>query len=274
MDKIDIVGKSVVQHGQDSNRVYMMDMRPSDFPDIIEKIDTLADSSGYTKLFAKVAARYAPAFFAAGYETEAFVPGFFNGEEDALFLMKYKDQNRKRINEQEMKAFQKLLLAEINTENTPRNSSYSIRQLLPTDAEEMAKVFRQVFASYPFPIFDPEFLKHEMSQTTCYFGAFHEHKLVGISSAECNHKLKNAEMTDFAVLPSERGKKLAMRLLQVMEDFLSAYKFRSFYTIARLKSLSMNKTFRNNGYRYSGTLINNTQIAGNIESMNVWYKQV
>ena len=81
-------------------------------------------------------------------------------------------------------------------------------------------------------------------------------------------------MTDFAVLPSERGKKLAMRLLQVMEDFLSAYKFRSFYTIARLKSLSMNKTFRNNGYRYSGTLINNTQIAGNIESMNVWYKQV
>jgi hypothetical protein len=44
------------------------------------------------------------------------------------------------------------------------------------------------------------------------------------------------------------------------------------YTIARAKSPGMNITFARNGYEYSGTLINNTQISGKIESMNVWLK--
>jgi hypothetical protein len=34
----------------------------------------------------------------------------------------------------------------------------------------------------------------------------------------------------------------------------------------------MNVTFARCGYRFAGTLINNTQISGRIESMNVWYK--
>jgi len=34
----------------------------------------------------------------------------------------------------------------------------------------------------------------------------------------------------------------------------------------------MNITFSRMGYRYSGTLLNNTNISGRLESMNVWYK--
>jgi hypothetical protein len=34
----------------------------------------------------------------------------------------------------------------------------------------------------------------------------------------------------------------------------------------------MNITFARAGYRYAGTLVNNTQICGQLESMNVWYK--
>jgi len=36
----------------------------------------------------------------------------------------------------------------------------------------------------------------------------------------------------------------------------------------------MNKTFAYAGYKYGGTLIRNTQICGELESMNVWYKQL
>jgi hypothetical protein len=36
----------------------------------------------------------------------------------------------------------------------------------------------------------------------------------------------------------------------------------------------MNITFAKNGYEYAGTLKNNTNISGNIESMNVWYKHL
>jgi len=34
----------------------------------------------------------------------------------------------------------------------------------------------------------------------------------------------------------------------------------------------MNITFARNNYSFAGTLINNTNISGQIESMNVWYK--
>jgi hypothetical protein len=44
------------------------------------------------------------------------------------------------------------------------------------------------------------------------------------------------------------------------------------YTIARALSPGMNITFAKMGYNYAGTLKNNCNISGCIESMNVWYK--
>ena len=49
---------------------------------------------------------------------------------------------------------------------------------------------------------------------------------------------------------------------------------RTAYTIARAISPGMNITFAKAGYKFSGTLINNTNISGGIESMNVWYKSL
>ncbi|MEZ4485255.1 MAG: hypothetical protein R2864_11955 [Syntrophotaleaceae bacterium] len=36
----------------------------------------------------------------------------------------------------------------------------------------------------------------------------------------------------------------------------------------------MNITFAKHGYSYGGTLTNNTQISGDLESMVVWYKRI
>ena len=46
------------------------------------------------------------------------------------------------------------------------------------------------------------------------------------------------------------------------------------YTIARALSFGMNITFARRGYLFAGTLVNNTNISGRIESMNVWYKRL
>jgi hypothetical protein len=46
----------------------------------------------------------------------------------------------------------------------------------------------------------------------------------------------------------------------------------TWYTIARALSAGMNITFAKAGYRYAGTLVNNTDISGTIESMNVWWR--
>ena len=81
-------------------------------------------------------------------------------------------------------------------------------------------------------------------------------------------------MTDFAVLEKYRGNNLACHLLGAMEEKLPELGVKTAFTIARAKSFGMNITFAKSGYTYSGTLVNNTDISGQIESMNVWYKNI
>jgi putative beta-lysine N-acetyltransferase len=251
-----------------------MHLHPQDFPGLIDTIETLSIKNGYTKIFAKIPAHLGISFKAAGYELEAMVPGFFNGEEDAFFMARYLEDQRRKPNRKELEAFQQLLMEAVPGELAPLGPGHLIRKLGEKDTGAMIAVFRRVFDSYPFPIFDPQFLIKSMKEETRYFGLFQEDELVGISSAECNDRQKYAEMTDFAVLPGQRGKNIATHLLREMEAYLLDKGFKTLYTIARLKSLPMNKTFLISHYRYAGTLTNNTQIAGRIESMNVWYKNV
>jgi beta-lysine N6-acetyltransferase len=78
------------------------------------------------------------------------------------------------------------------------------------------------------------------------------------------------EMTDFATLPELRGQGAAQSLLLAMEEAMRARGLQLAFTIARAYSAGMNVTFAKCGYRYGGTLCNNTNISGNIESMNLW----
>jgi putative beta-lysine N-acetyltransferase len=79
-------------------------------------------------------------------------------------------------------------------------------------------------------------------------------------------------MTDFATLPDGRGRGIALSLLALMEQDPKVRTMRTAYTIARSLSPGMNITFAKAGYAYGGTLTNNTDISGSIESMNIWYK--
>ncbi|HNW50099.1 MAG TPA: putative beta-lysine N-acetyltransferase [Prolixibacteraceae bacterium] len=265
--------RSRISHDHESDRAYLIEMDPSDFPAIIPFMEELADANGYSKLFAKVPAKYLPAFLNSGYLIEAFVPCFYDGKEDAVFLVKYFSEERKRPEGDSLEKFQQMLLIPPEPLTFPLDTDYDIRALGEPDVRQMVTVFCEVFETYPFPIFDPEFIIKTMDKnSTYYFGAFFRGNLVAISSAECCCVNRNAEMTDFAVVPEHRGRQLALHLLSYMEKKLFREGFITLYTIARLNSLPMNKTFYRMGYKYLGSLINNTQISGKIESMNVWYK--
>jgi putative beta-lysine N-acetyltransferase len=267
--------KSVISHDKESDRVYLMNLDPEDFPDIISYMEELANANQYSKLFAKIPAKYGPAFFAAGYVNEATIPGFYDNQEDALFLVKYKYEERSYPEIGALILLQQMLLQPAKDEKHELDECYTLRLLTEKDTPTMIPIFKEVFETYPFPIYELSFLiKNIQENGTRYFGAFYNKKLVAISSAECNACKKNAEMTDFAVLRAHRGKRLSNYLLSFMEDTLAKDGFKTLYTIARLYSLPMNKTFYNNGYKYAGTLTRNTQISGKIESMNVWYKKM
>jgi putative beta-lysine N-acetyltransferase len=273
-DVIETFGHSLIQHGKSNDRIYLMNLAQTDFPEIIPFLDRLAVTRGYTKIFAKVPAFAKRIFMDSGYDVEATIPGLYRGEEEAFFMAKFFCQERQK----EKKPFlikEVLETAQSKTaigEKAELGDLFTYRVADKEDLQSMAEVYKEVFATYPFPIHDPEYLEGTMDDNVAYVGMWKKERLVALASAEMDVAGRNAEMTDFATLPEFRGRGLANFLLAEMEEAMRTCGIRTAYTIARAYSYGMNITFAKNGYSFSGTLVNNTHISGGLESMNVWHK--
>ncbi len=273
-DSLEIFGRSLIHHGPYNDRAYLMKLHEEDCGEIVQSLDMLASSRGYSKIFAKVPSSVRERFVAGGYVQEAKIPGFYPGGDDACFMGKYFTASRAR--EQQPQLVKDVLdaagaAAEVPT-LTPLPQGFTVRLAVEDDGDEMAKIYREVFASYPFPVHDPAFLRAAMRDSTMFFGIWNGAKIAALSSAEMDFHSASAEMTDFATPPAYRGNGFALCLLRQMEDAVKGRGIRSLFTIARAYSFGMNITFARNGYLYGGTLTNNTNISGSLESMNVWYK--
>jgi len=276
IDQIEMFGGSMLQHGPANNRVYLMKLDKRDFPQIIGYINGLALLHGYTKVFAKVPAYARSGFEQEGYQVEAAIPGFFNGSTDGLFMARYFHPDRliDHAADRVHQVLQTALEKAAPEGERPSHSSIEHRLATPADCPRMAELYRQVFASYPFPIHDPEYLVGTMAENVIYAGSWENGRLLALASAEVDQDGKNAEMTDFATTPECRGRGLANQLLGKLETLMTQADIRTCFTIARATSFGMNITFAKNGYAFGGTLIKNTQISGTLESMNVWHKSL
>lgn len=270
-DQIETMNRSLIQHGKSSDRIYLMHLDSGDFPQVIDDLERLSARWDYGKIFVKVPTWAYPAFLANGYRLEAYVPGFFRGETDGVFLGKFRKAERYDPSIKALEVFQDVLQRPFDP---VLPSGYAVSLLDESHIDEMVKIYSEVFPVYPFPIHDADYLGQTMRENVRYFGVFEKERLAGISSMETDLDELNAEMTDFAVLPSQRGKGLANHLLTVMDSSARNEGIRTVYTIARLNSPGMNRTFQKAGYRYGGTLVKNTHISTGIEDMNVWWKQL
>lgn len=277
-DKIEKVGSTTIQHGKFNNRIYLMHFDRQDFPQILEKLDQWAVSNAYSKIFAKAPAWTLSRFKSKGYLLEAKIPRFYGLKNDALFLSRYLDPKRMKLPEVKREEIDNILkIAQekgLKKKRPVLLRPYRLQKLNERHIIELSLLYKEVFATYPFPISDPDFLQKNMAADVEYFGVFKNNVLVAASSAEVDRANGNAEMTDFATRPEARGNKLAGNLLKIMERHMQETGIHLVYTIARSHSPGMNITFARAGYSYSGTLLNNTNISGHIESMNVWYKHL
>ena len=276
-DKIEKIGNFTVQHGKHNNRIYLTKFSWENFPAAISQLDILAGTNGYTKILAKVPALALTPFVQNNYVIEAFVPGYYNNTEDCIMVSKFFSKLRSEKPVQDLSEFYNLSAKiENNGEIKYRHSlKFLIRILNSNDVGQITDVYKKVFETYPFPVFEPRYILKTMEDKSVhYFGIFDKTKLIGISSAEIDVANKNAEMTDFAILPEYRGQNMGYKLLNIMENEMKALNIKTLYTIARLKSPGINIIFLKNGYKLSGFLINNTNISGKIESMNVYYKSL
>ena len=273
-DIITTIGSSLIQHGPLNDRIYLMKLSREDASSVVPRLDDLASAEGYSKIFAKVPAATVREFLAAGYRIEARVPRFFHGVEDGVFLGKYFDEDRRDSADPEIgQVVADALAHAADPGSTKRtNSEWKVTVAGPGDAKYLAALYGQVFETYPFPITDPSYIRETMADNVRYFIVKHEGTLIAASSAEMDPQGMNAEMTDLAVLPAYRGQGISSYLLRHMEGAMEEAGIHIAYTIARAAYPPVNILFARAGYRFGGTLVNNTSICGSFESMNVWYK--
>ena len=126
-DRIQTIGRSRIQHGPLSDRVYLMHLGDGDAGVVIDAMQSLARAEGYTKLFAKIPAKSAAAFTDAGFETEARIPDFYDDGDTALFMSRFRSENRRRPGEAEK--IRNVLEAAL------RRADAGIRRPLPEDCE-------------------------------------------------------------------------------------------------------------------------------------------
>ena len=275
-DKVEKLEHSVIQHGPNNDRVYLMKLAEKDSPEIIDKLHDLSLVKQYTKIFAKVPEKMVDDFLDNEFKKEATIGRFYKGKESAHFVSRFLGAARSFLSFNKKQKIRKNIEVALSKkdENNLEKPNVDFRPLQHEDADQLVSLYEKTFKVYPFPIFDEKYIKKTMDQNIDYFGAFVDDKLVAASSAEKDIENKNAEMTDFRTLPKHRGKNLSYFLLKEREKEMVAQDFKTLFTIARSASIGMNATFARQDYEYAGTLVNNTYIGEDIESMNVWYKHL
>lgn len=276
-DTVTRLGSSVVQHGPCNDRVYLMKLVSEDRDTIIPAIEVLAEQYTYSKIFAKVPASAKDRFCAAGYRAEAHVPGMFGGAEDGWFLARYLKPSRADPGDAALVTAEVLRTAMSQSDGCHSggiSSDFVISEANQDDVHALAALYTEVFETYPFPIHDPAYLRETMDDNIRYFIVRAGCRVVAASSTEVDMSGKNVEMTDFATHPAYRGKGLCPALLTAMEEKMRCCGIHTSFTIARAAFYPINLAFARAGYRFGGTLVNNTNICGAFESMNVWYKSL
>jgi beta-lysine N6-acetyltransferase len=269
-------GGTTIQHGRFNNRVYVMKLAISDIPEIIRYTDDLARKEGYSKIFVKVPEASVEIFANDGYITEATVPFFFQGKESSVFMAKYLDPKRKELRDP-------LITANVLSEAFGHAGEravhalpdgFSLMHAHAGDVKDIAALYRTVFQTYPFPISDPEYIHESMQGNIRYFVIKKSHQLAAVASCEIDAENYNIEVTDFATNPLFRGRGFAALLLHTMETEMRKERIQLAYTICRAAFGPINTVFAGSGYQFGGLLVNNTNICGSVESMNVWYKKL
>ncbi|MCF8054923.1 MAG: putative beta-lysine N-acetyltransferase [Deltaproteobacteria bacterium] len=262
-DIIETFENALIQHGSYNDRVYLLKMFGDIAPGFPQRLIEFAQ--GYSKIFAKIPARAWAGFGDAGFVVEARIPLFYQGREDALFVCFYLQPWRAIEKNEQMAEVEGVKLAK-------KQATVEIRPCLLGDIPQMAELYASVFPTYPFPIQNAGYLAKTLGEGVEFWCAEIAGDIVALSSAEQDTANENVEMTDFATAPRWRGYGLGAELLKVMEEAMRKKGMKTAYTIAREKSVGMNAIFARAGYSVGGRLINNTNIAGGIESMVVWYK--
>jgi putative beta-lysine N-acetyltransferase len=275
--RIKASGFTVQMVASDFNeRIQVLNYEADDPGAMIQGLISEARLRGYGKIFLK-----APAFDRrdledVGMVSEATITGYYSGQPAVVMSLYLSEDRMNRPFEDDQREILEAIESRPPDDSVPDlPDGYSMEVATSTDLEELAALYNTVFESYPYPITDPGYLRSTMNSHVLYRVVRDaEGTMVAAASAETSRRHHNAEMTDFATLPSQRGLGLAQHILAALEEDMRESALPNLYTIARARSAGMNRVFYNRGYQRTGTLVNNCHIAGHFEDMHVWCKSL
>ncbi|HQA50944.1 MAG TPA: putative beta-lysine N-acetyltransferase [Syntrophomonadaceae bacterium] len=226
---------------------------------------------GLNKIWGKIPSCDSEKFVEYGFTSEASIGSYFLNDDAIICSKFFNNRNISKTPHINKEIIQAISSAPPKN-NTDLKDGYHYKLADPIELRALSRLFNRVFTTYPYPVFNENYLYSTLDHTI-YGLIYNKQKhIAAVASAETDQLHKNAEMTDFATLPQERGQGLASIILHNLESYLKSRNYRCVYSIARSTSFSMNAVFKSAGYSYTGTLINNCNIAGGLEDMNVWYK--
>ena len=88
-DSIIKINNSLIQHGKENNRIYLMKLGTDKINNLIFSLNHLAEKNIYTKIFAKIPENAKNSFLNNGYLQEAFIPKFYKYQENVYFMASY-----------------------------------------------------------------------------------------------------------------------------------------------------------------------------------------
>jgi putative beta-lysine N-acetyltransferase len=153
------------------------------------------------------------------------------------------------------------------------SEEFDIRLLGEDDCDKISTLLSTIFVTYPTPMENPDYVRNLMKNDCFIAGIFYQDRLVSISSAYPEKDWNRCELTDCATVKEFRGMSLTERVIRFLEKVLEKQKASyTLYSLARARCFGINRTFHKLGYQYRGRLVNNCNIHGGFEDINLWVK--
>jgi len=256
-----------------NSRLKIMDF-PKMTAEVLEDIKGYAAQMNFGKILCNCRIEALGSFIQSGFTEEGHIDGFFNG--DTAYCVSYFINGDREIPVQE--EVKDKIIAHCQASERVTGPSIQDRILI-RDAEErdiprMIGLFKEIFETYPSPVFDADYLRNSMQTKTMFKVAIMDGEILSIASADMDLKNNNAEITDCATKPIHRGKGLLTYLIAQLEESLRQKEFKTLYSLSRAIEPGINKALWKMHYEYSGRLVNNCDICGGFEDMNIWVKRL
>jgi putative beta-lysine N-acetyltransferase len=261
---------------QYNQRIKILQYKASDFSEMILKIRWIAEANGFDKITCMASRNDWQKFLRYGYVLEAVIKYYLNGE-DAYVMSKFRSQERlTSANLMEEILLIEDIMDEKNKKDVEKSQetvlepSYKIRMANTKDIQNLISLYQEIFETYPSPLIHNDYFESIFQKDSIFALCEHNGQLIAAASAELSPQYMAAELTDCATRKSARGLGIMTHILKFLEVELKKRDYHCAYTMARARSYGMNNVFYRLNYEFLGRLVNNCDIYGAYEDMNIW----